>query len=269
MAKTVKAHEKPIKDLPRDETLAGRIDPLARTDRCAHSILRASFYVYQQGGLDCYCGSYAVVHLICFIRKYLSKSRNTLTEYERANVPKSFDDLHERLGPRGGQGTEGYQLLPVACTAFFEARFKDARFKDARFSLREGCPIRSKQSTKERKLPACVGIQLPQDLQPKAGRTIALAAIYECNHTPVGTWNIKDKFGHWIAIVGKENIPPTHSAALEGYDGIVLDSSRGYELWKLEGESGPRLNRPADPSGASDVRVWVYSLITIQIDESS
>jgi hypothetical protein len=260
MAKTVEVHEKPIRDLPKGERLTDIVDPLARTGRCAHSIL-PEFEVYQQGGLDCYCGSYAIVNLICFIKKYLCKSRNMLTADERTKVLESFDDLHERLGLLGGEGSEGYRLLPSAYAAFFEAGFKDARF-----SLREGRPIRSEQSRNELKMSARVGIHLPQDLQAKAGRTLALTSVYECNPTPVDTWNIRDELGHWIAIVGKGNIPKTHGAALDGYDGIVLDSSRGYGLWKLDEESGLRLNRPADPSGARDVRVWVYSLITIQID---
>jgi len=56
---------------------------------------------------------------------------------------------------------------------------------------------------------------------------------------------------------------------LDEYNGIVLDSNRGYELWRLDGQSGLWLTRPGDPSASRDIRVWVYSLITIQIDEYS
>jgi hypothetical protein len=211
------------------------------------------------------------INLIRFIRKYVDKSGRSTSAAELRNIFMAFCRLHRDLDVFGGGGIEGYQLLPSAGAAFFKADLKDARLslrESMRATTEEQLDAQWKQSKNEEQWPARVGIQLPQDLQMDAGRTLALTAVYECHPTAVGRWSINDELGHWIAIVGKGNIPEAHSAALEGYDGIVLDSNRGYELWKLDGESGLRLNRPADPNDASDIRVWVYSLITIQMDET-
>jgi hypothetical protein len=79
-----------------------------------------------------------------------------------------------------------------------------AGFKDAGLSLREKQQKKTTQSPKEMKLPAKIGINLPQDLQPQSERTLALAAVYECNKKPDSTWEVshEDELGHWIAIVG-------------------------------------------------------------------
>jgi hypothetical protein len=188
----------------------------------------------------------------------------------KSNIRKRFDSLHESLGLLGGLGSEGYQLLPAAGAAFYQAGFEDARLslRDAiRATTEEKLPDQFKQTEREKNFPARIGIELPQDLRPESGRTLALAAVYECNKKPDSAWEVshEDEWGHWVAVVGKGHVPETHSKALRGYNGIILDSNRGHELWKLDGQSGLWLNRPGDPS---EIRVWVYSLITIQIDES-
>ena len=189
------------------------IDPLARTGQCDHSIL-AGFPVYQQGGLDCYCSIYATVNLISFIRKYGPQRTEPLSRKELKTILEQFGSLHESLGLLGGLGSEGYQLLPAAGAAFFQAGFEDARLSLREF-IRATTDARKQkqfeQSEEEKKLPAMIGIGLPQHLQPESGGTLALAAVYECNHKPDNTWKIshEDELGHWVAIVGKGCVPET------------------------------------------------------------
>ena len=228
------------------------IDPLARTGHCKHSVLPA-FKIYQQGGLDCYCGSYATVNTISFMRQYGPQPRTPLSNTELIKIIARFDSLHESLGLLGDLGTEGYQLLPAAGAAFFQAGFKDARLS-LRESIRATTERRKQtqfeQSEEERKLPARIGIELQQNLQPESGGTLALAAVYECNHKPDNTWKIshEDVLGHWVAIVGKGYVPETYSAALDEYNGIVLNSNRGYELWRTRWTVWPMV----DASGRSE-----------------
>lgn len=123
------------------------------------------------------------------------------------------------------------------------------------------------QSSEEENRPARLGIDLAKDLCGESA--LALAAIHECGEKG---WEISsnDHLGHWIAIVGKAHIPKESigkdvaTQFVEDH-GIVLDSNRGYERWRLGKDGGLILNRHAE---ANDVRVWVYSLITIYLNQN-
>jgi hypothetical protein len=199
------------------------------------------------------------------------KRNDGIVENKLVSVFRQFRELHEKLDVLGGRGVEGYQLLPAACGALYEARITNARL-----SLRESILASSKekindlwrQTKKEEDLRARIGIDLAKDLRSNHRKALALAVVYECNKDPSNKWEIASEsdLGHWIVLVGDGYIPK--ECDLGGYDGIVLDSNRGYERWKLDTQSGLQLNRPKDGSGASEVRSWVYSLITIQIGEN-
>jgi hypothetical protein len=254
------------------------MDSLARTGFRTHPDL-PNFPVFQQGGLDCYCAAYATVNLIAYL-KYVEQPKRFWDDNQLRAVLDQFDALHAELGVLGGAGTEGFQLLPAAGAAFANAGFKDARLS-LRESIRATTPeklqIDFRQSPRERRLPARIGITLKSDLNPEFGNALALAAIYECDPKPNGPWAVseKDKFGHWLALVGSEQ-PSEDSGSLQ-FGGIVLDSSRNYGRWKFTEQLGLRLWRtenlsqkqPANRTESSAVKAWVYSLIVVTLKQTN
>lgn len=234
------------------------IDPLARSGTRYHSKI-PEFQVFQQGILDCYCGTYAILNLVAFLHRKKQPNPRALFG--------AFEELHETLGFLGGSGPEGYQLLRSASAAFAMAEI------NARFSLRESIAAATmehqekqfQQSAHEKTLPARLGIDLSHDLSEGEGGVMALAAVHQCVGNSKTSWTVSDKsdkLGHWIALVGKSRLTNTE---LTGFGGIVLDSSRGYELWKIDSDGGLSLRRAGPADSEPEVRVWVYSLIRIEL----
>lgn len=205
---------------------------------------------------------------ICYskLNIFLNKFGQKPSICKEQDVVANLTPLMEELGTLGGLGAEGYQLLPAATSAFFVAGLKNA-YLGLREYLRATTMDEKilkgqwEQSSEEKKRPARLGIDLAKDLCGEFA--LALAAVYECNEKG---WEISsdDHLGHWIAIVGKAHIPKKDATKPGKDGGIVLDSNRGYERWHVGKEGGLILKRH---DKTSDVRVWVYSLITIYLSQ--
>jgi hypothetical protein len=52
-----------------------------------------------------------------------------------------------------------------------------------------------------------------------------------------------DKLEHWVVLVGKGPLKRTGISCEDDWNGIVLDSDRGYERWRVVVEKDTKLSR--------------------------
>jgi hypothetical protein len=175
---------------------------LARTGLVTNHPLLPGLAIYQQGGLDNYCGFYAIFNLVNFLK--FKETDGEQTDYMGLGGKKPFSafqplmtrsmlDLHHKLPGFGGDGAEAEQLHQP-----FETVLQAASIN------------------------ATVGTQRTLDSPTSI---LALAAVHEGKN---------DKLGHWVALVGSDhfsNIPNCKSAM--NWDGAVLDSQRNYGSWSF------------------------------------
>ena len=98
-------------------------------------------------------------------KEYGPHRNKPLSRTELIDIIKRFNSLRESLGLLGDLGTEGYQLLPAAGAALFQADFKDARLslrESIRATTEEKRQTQFEQCEREKKLPARIGIGYPK-----------------------------------------------------------------------------------------------------------
>ena len=70
-----------------------------------------------------------------------------------------------------------------------------------------------------------------------------------------------DELCHWVVLVGKNHLEGTRIDCPNDWNGIVLDSDRGYKVWKIDPEQVQLHIQQAEQDKAMH---WVYSFVSVQ-----
>jgi len=212
--------------------------------------------VYHQGGLDTYCGFYAILNLINFLK---FKERHTnhdfigADEFNQLNLfieTGAFHGFFPRT-PLGNEGLDTPMLIGALALAL------------SHFNLRGRIIIEDDQSVD----PADkskhdrwfrYGAEKPFDPPARADGALGLAVVKE---------DANDDLAHWVVFVGKNHLKNTGIDCEGDWNGIVLDSERGYERWRVGTDKKlPRISIRRDAKAAARPVEWIYSFLSLSLD---
>ncbi|MGH6834458.1 MAG: hypothetical protein ACREC9_02700 [Methylocella sp.] len=223
--------------------------------------------VYHQGGLDCYCGFYAIANLINFLylKKDLSYLRNN-PDFERdgdflgANKFEAFNGLIGAgtlngffpKGPfGGGEGLDAPRLKDALSQALSYFKINAQVTIEEDESIYVGDPEQYKCWFR-------IGAEKP--FVNSADNALGVACVIE---------DEVDEITHCVVLVGKNHlqnemdIPPLPG---RDWNGIVLDSDRGYKFWKYDARDGClHIQIQGNKKVEDKPMYWVYSFISVRV----
>jgi hypothetical protein len=213
--------------------------------------------VYHQGGLDTYCGFYAILNLVNFLKS--GEESNTFDflgqpgfyDKEPFEVFNRFVDCGGFRGffperPFGDKGLEPLMLRDALSRALSLFYLDDA----PKIQDREDPYGRPPHEWKEFFRP---GTETP--FVNDANGILGLVAVQEDEH---------DALGHWVVLIGKNRLDGPRIQCDDDWNGIVLDSDRGYELWRYGKEDGKSCLFVMGKRHTEQKRLaWIYSVITV------
>jgi hypothetical protein len=225
-------------------------NPSAKYSRHGSQLFQDKFRIYHQGGLDCYCGFYAIFNLINFLHFKQIKKVDFVGEsdFEALNAILDLPSFKRFFPetPFGGEGVEAPTLIGALYLALESAKLKGR----ARIEEDASIPVNNRR---QRKYWFRIGVEKafapPHDV-------LGLAAVREDD---------KDTLEHWVVFVGKSHLENTEIDPKDS-DGVVLDSDRDYLYWK---HSYDESNNPCIEiarSGQSFRRVeWISSFVSVSV----
>ena len=213
------------------------------------SELIGNLRVYHQGGLDTYCGFYAILNLINFLKFKESASdhdfigANEFTEL-LALIRKRFFQRFFPTYPFGGEGIEAEPLSELLNLVLkhFHLGAKAAVQEDLSIS------VNSRRQQGWFRIGAEELFLSPNS----ADDVLGIAAVMEDEN---------DELCHWVVLVGKNHLEGTRIDCPNDWNGIVLDSDRGYKVWKIDPEQVQLHIQQAEQDKAMH---WVYSFVSVQ-----
>jgi len=217
-----------------------------------------SLRVYHQGGLDTYCGFYSVLNLINFLHWRNNPNADEPGDFIGAagdGQPfekfrglvgnKEFCNIFHALEPFGGEGIEApalYDALKLA-RDHFHFEFKAHIAEDLEVGI---------EAEKQNEFWFRIGAERP--FVDHATDVLGIAAVKE---------DEDDELLHWVVVVGKNHLEATDIECGNYWNGVVLDSCRGYKFWKCEHANGlPRLRIKRD-NEPGKVIYCIYSFISV------
>jgi hypothetical protein len=114
------------------------------------------------------------------------------------------------------------------------------------------------------------GAETPFVSKDTAKATLGLACVVE---------DKRDKLGHWVVFVGGDHLKGTSIKCEPDWDGVVLDSDRGYERWRTFVDRNlPRIKLKRSRETADLLRStlseatepeawWIYSFVSVGLVE--
>ncbi len=213
--------------------------------------------VYHQGGLDSYCGFYAILNLVNFLKfKQSTESGDFIgaAEFEafrrfigsggfRACFPASpFGDM----GPDGPMLVEALSSTLLQFNLRGEPTIEEDRFLDPYDETYQDRFFR-------------YGTEKPFASEKQVNEVLGLAVVKEDEF---------DDVGHWVVFVGKNHLTDTGITCENEWDGIVLDSDRGYERWRVGEDSDtslPRISIRRDKDDTATPVEWIYSFVSLSL----
>jgi hypothetical protein len=230
--------------------------PNANSKYSAHgSHLIGKLRVYHQGGLDTYCGFYAILNLINFLK---FKERHTnhdfigAEEFNQLNLfieTGAFHGFFPRT-PLGNEGLDTPMLIGALALAL------------SHFNLRSRIIIEDDQSVD----PADkskhdrwfrYGAEKPFVSPNCPDDVLGVAAVME---------DEDDELQHWVVFVGKNHLKNTRIDCESDWNGIVLDSERGYERWRVGTDNKlPRISIRRNAKAAIPVH-WISSFVSVAVN---
>ena len=224
--------------------------------------------VYHQGGFDTYCGLYSILNLVNFLKLKKCASNedfigaDDFREFKRFIETGALDKFFPQW-PFGGDGLEPSALVGVLshALAYFTV--------GGRIIVEDDHSIAADDTSKWDRWFR-YGAEIPFVSKEMAEAALGLACVLEDKY---------DKLGHWVVLVGKNHLKGTSIKCEPDWDGVVLDSDRGYERWrafvdselpriklKRSSETAELLRR--DLSEAAEPEVWwIYSFVSVGLIE--
>jgi hypothetical protein len=216
------------------------------------SELIGNLRVYHQGGLDTYCGLYAILNLINFLKFKESASNH---DFIGANEFKEFNGLIKKQSfqqffptyPFGGYGIQD-ELSEVLKLAFKHVRLA------AKATVKEDLSISA--NSKRQQGWFRIGAEKPFISPNSPDDVLGIAAVME---------DEDDKLQHWVVLVGKYHLSGTDIECLSNWNGIVLDSDRGYKFWKIDPEQ-TQLHIQREQAQQDDAIWWISSFVSVTVN---
>lgn len=223
-----------------------------------------AFWVYRQGGLDTYCGFYAILNLVNFLKfneagepDFIGSSNLTgkpFGHFQEIVATREWQEAFRDKPPLGDEGLDtrrddGDIKQDLPFVAVLRAALARAGLK-FRPQLADDLKADPRGERKDRwfRRGAEQPFELPQDV-------LGIGAVFEDEN---------DTLGHWIVLVGKAHLEKRKLGCEGDWDGIVLDLERGYERWRLlDTEEGPRLALRRAKGSPAQPMLWVYSFVGV------
>ncbi len=215
-------------------------------DRCVHGGLRNAQERFQiqrlwvaylgrwvprlpSRGLDRYCGFYAILNLINFLKYKEDRSNVDFIGADKFREFRRFIDTFVFDGPfpKRPFGDDGLtqKLLFYALSRALEHFEIVARL--------------------------VVGQNLPET----AASALGLAAVREGED---------DNLAHWVAFIGKDHLNDLNGTGIaceSDWKGIVLDSDRGYERWWVGRDGQAKIKRGGEAKGTLVELPWRFVFV--------
>jgi hypothetical protein len=228
------------------------------------AMVDGAFRIYHQGGLDTYCGFYAILNLVNFLQFKTDQNIDFIGSHDDGGVPfgpvrkiaatRAWRDAFPRT-PLGGEGLD--TIAPRGTNPPKDSPFVAAlRAALKTFGLKHQPKLADDQKAdpegERQDRWFRYGVEKPFG---SPSDVLGIAAIYEGE---------SDVWGQWIVLIGKAHLKNVVLSCSPNWDGIVLDSERGYECWRVrDGGSGPQLElRRAKRAHARKIE-WVYSFVSV------
>jgi hypothetical protein len=241
------AHPATVRNMPEFES------PNPNSKYSAHgSELIGNLRVYHQGGLDTYCGLYAVLNLINFLKFKESASNH---DFIGANKFEKFIGLIEKpffqeifsKYPFGGKG------IQKGLSEVLNLAFKHFHL-GAKATVKEDLSISAKSKRQQNGFR--IGAEEPFVPPNSADDVLGVAAVMEDKN---------DNLQHWVVFVGKSHLTGTDIECANNWNGVVLDSDRGYKFWKIEPEQTQFYVR-RQQAQQDDAICWISSFISLTVN---
>jgi hypothetical protein len=226
--------------------------------------------IYHQGGLDTYGGFYAILNLVNFLKlKELKlkqlKPKQDSQRFDFLRQPP-YDD--EPFGPfRRFIDCGGFRGFfpprPFGDNGLEPPMLRDALSRALSLFYLPGSPnnIEDQKDPYDDRNPDQNdyfrnGTEAPFATDAKG--VLGLAAVKE---------DKDDVLGHWVVLIGKGRLEGTPIQCENEWDGIVLDSDRGYERWRYGMHSKKKdkkclIIKSERQAEAIDLD-WIYSYISL------
>ena len=186
-----------------------------------------SLRVYHQGGLDTYCGFYAILNLVNFLKFKIDPSqqdfigaaglkREPFEAFRRLIASGGFRGFFPET-PFGDYGIEAPMLVEALSRTLLKFNLP------GKLTIEED-QLRDPYDEDNQKNYFRPGTEKP--FAPgKLESVLGLAAVKEDKN---------DDLGHWVVFIGKEHLQKTGIDCKDGWRGILLDSQRGYKFWRVD-----------------------------------
>jgi hypothetical protein len=203
-----------------------------------------SLRVHHQGGLDTYCGLYSVLNLINFL--YFEKDLS----YLRQN-PNIAEEAVQAIKARVGDfiGTDNPEVFKeLVAAGTFNGLFPEDPFggdgldpptvKEVLSRTLEFYKIHANAVIEE---DESIYHGAPEQYSPgfRIGAERPFRAAADVLGIALVRQDTDDKIGHYVVLIGNKHLPEEMGIRLPAdWNGIVLDSDRGYKFWKCENHNG-------------------------------
>jgi hypothetical protein len=227
------------------------------------SHLIGTLRVYHQGGLDNYCGLYSVLNLVNFL--YLTKD---LQYVEEPAVAQRLGDFI---------GTENFwAFIGLVQAGAFNSAFPETPLGD------EGLDASELKDTLDQALSyfkISAQVKVEEDESIYAGDPsqysrwfrIGAEGPFIAPNSPDDALGVAcvrededDELEHWVVLVGSNHLEDTGIECPE-WDGIVLDSDRGYKFWRIDPEQ-IQLHIQREKTQQDVAIYWISSFVSVTVN---
>jgi hypothetical protein len=227
-------------------------NPSAKYSRHGSQLFQDKFRIYHQGGLDSYCGFYAIFNLINFL--HFKQTQNVdfvgKSDFKAVNAILDLPSFKRFFPetPFGGEGVEATTLIGALYLALESGKLKGRARIEENLSL----PVPKTDSPSDHGFRSGVeeAFNLPHDV-------LGLASVRE---------DKDDGLEHWVVFVGKNQLINTKIDS-KGWDGVVLDSDRDYLYWKRNSvdPKKPYIEIARPDENKPKTIYWISSFISVSV----
>jgi hypothetical protein len=211
--------------------------------------------VYHQGGVDTYCGFYAILNLVNFLK---FKEKGIADFIGEPHEQKPFERFSRFVDAGGFRGF--FPERPFGDNGLESQMMKDALSRAlSLFYIRGEVRIEDDLSQDP---------YLPDAWESyfRPGTEMPFASAEDVLGLTVVKEDEQDGIGHWVVFIGRNHLEDTVLTCKDGWDGIVLDSERGYEFWKVDNEAERIVLLTKRNEKEQEIETeWIYSFVSLSL----
>jgi hypothetical protein len=178
----------------------------------------------------------------------LSEARQIADNLSRGIIKKKSFQRFFPTYPFGGDGIEGEMLSEALNLVFKHFHLV------AKATVKEDLSISAK--SKRQQDGFRIGAEKPFVSPNSADDVLGIAAVMEDEN---------DELCHWVVFVGKNHLKATDIECPNNWNGIVLDSDRGYKFWKIDPEQ-IQLHIQREQAKHDEEMYWIYSFLAVAVE---